>query len=268
MRPNEQALLTALNNADNMEQYFDNADSQMAQSSGVGVGLGVQKSVVGYKAQIDIYARIAYTLIAGNTEVVPSSMPAASQTGLPVFIFGNSDYYSGFAAGFKQNPQAPVWSFVGIYTVGVDNLSSAVYTTSVLQYCKKGDLLIQFQYSTTHYGFVIISCGQVAYNTLLTSLSSDRFVISQLRYTVTDPNKVSQFNQNLNMISQSLFGKISTDFVSPVSFRDPSNQQVNIIDIPIKKGIDKNTIIATYANYDVGAFTFSMFLNEIKKLQA
>lgn len=270
MEPYKKELLNRLANADNMEQYFesDGFDNADAVSKAIGLSVTAQKNQVGYKAQIDINVRIVYTAITGNAEVAPASMPAASQTGLPVFVFGNSDSYSGYAAGLKQTPQAGVWSVVGIKQVGIDDLSSAVYTTALSAYLRKGDLVIQFQYSTTHYGWVIINCGQVAYNTLLTSLSSDRFVIGQLRYVVNDTTKVAQFNQNLNVITQSLFGKIASDFISPVAHRDPSNQQTNIIDIRFQKGIDKNTILSTYANYDVGLFTWSMFLTQVNRVQA
>lgn len=266
MRPSERQLLNQLSNADSLESYFesDNADPI---SKGVGMSVSKQRNQINYQAQIDLNVRLMYTQLSDNAEVAPASMPAPSQTGLPVFIFGNSDYYSGFAAGFRQLPQASVWSLVGIFTVGVDNLTGAAYT-NVLQYTRTGDLLLQFKYSTTHYGFIILNCGQVAYTTLLTSLSSDRFVVGQLRYVVTDSTKVAQFNQNLSIITQSLFGKIASDFISPVAHRDPSNQQTNIIDIRFSKGIDKNTILATKANFDVGTFTWSMFLTQVNRVTA
>jgi hypothetical protein len=46
------------------------------------------------------------------------------------------------------------------------------------------------------------------------------------------------------------------------------NQQTNIIDIPILKGIDKETILTTYANFDVGSFTWSIFIKTQNKLVA
>jgi hypothetical protein len=267
MQQYKKDLMNHLSESSNLEEYFegDNAD---AVSKGIGLSVTKGRNMVGYKAQIDLNVRLMYTLVASNAEVAPAAIPAAAQTGLPFFIFGNSDYYSGFSAGLRQNPPAAVWSVVGIYQVGIDNLTGAVFSTAVNQYTKKGDLIMQFSYSTTHYAFMIIDCGQVGYNTLLTSLSSDRFVIGQLRYVVTDTTKVAQFAQNLNIITQSLFGKIASDFISPVAHRDPSNQQTNIIDIRFEKGIDKNVILSSYANYDVGTFTWSMFLTQINRVTA
>lgn len=263
--------------ANNFESYFEADNAEVAMPGGMdtsasrGVGMALATGQAGqpnFQAQIDLKAAIIYIgATKGSAIVAPSSLSDTLKTGLPVYFFGNSDFYAGFAAGYKQLPLPSAWSLVTIATAGVDDLSAY---TNVVGLLNKGDLVWVYVNvgTVTNYAFVVLSCKQVAYTTLLTSISSDRFITSGIRYNVTDTSKVAQFDNNLNLIRQTLFGKISSDFISPVSYRNPSNQQVNIIDIFIKKGVDKETVIASMANYDVGSFTLSIFIGQVSKVAA
>jgi hypothetical protein len=135
---------------------------------------------------------------------------------------------------------------------------------------RSGDLVLTFyKDSTTNYvAFVIIRCTQVAYSTLLDALNSDMFTLNMIRYIMSDTSSVglAQYNNNVNIMKQSLFGKFDSDFVSPNSFKLPEQQQSGIIDIPLVKGIDKQVALSTFINYDVSTVQWSLFVRSVQKL--
>jgi len=132
-------------------------------------------------------------------------------------------------------------------------------------------LIIPFysdQGATTYCAFVIVRCTQVGYGTLLDALNSDRFIMNLLRYVMSDTSAVglAQYNNNVAIVKQSLFGKFDQDWVSPTSFKMPEQFQTGIIDIPIEKGVDKQVELATYVNYDAVTVQWSLFVNYLEKL--
>jgi len=68
------------------------------------------------------------------------------------------------------------------------------------------------------------------------------------------------------MLQQTLYGKSNKDFVSPNSFKKPDTFQNGIIDIPLKKGLDKQECLASYLNYDAVNIQWSIFVWSTKKL--
>jgi len=58
----------------------------------------------------------------------------------------------------------------------------------------------------------------------------------------------------------------NSDFVSPTSFKMPEQFQPGIIDVPIKKGIDKQVALASYVNYDAISVQWSLFVEYVEKL--
>jgi hypothetical protein len=108
----------------------------------------------------------------------------------------------------------------------------------------------------------------VAYATLLTALSSDRFVLNMIRYVIPDTTLIAQYSNNIGLFRQSLFGKFNSDYMSPNSFKKPEQQQNGLIDIPLKKGIDKETSMGMYINYTCIELSWSIFVWTVKKLSA
>ena len=93
-------------------------------------------------------------------------------------------------------------------------------------------------------------------------MASDRFIINMIRYIQNDttPAGLNQYTNDIALLRLSLFGKMDKDFVSPNSFKEPKNFQNGIIDIPIKKGLDKQETLATYINYDAVNLQWSIFV--------
>jgi hypothetical protein len=280
MTDSERAILDKLQNIESFEEYFSDANAddyadEMADrvarrmngankagkhgrlsSSGVGASLpaGGTGGIPFFVSQIDVNMTLFYWNVTDSAAVLPAALPASLQTLQPVFIFGNSDYYSGFRAGFSTIPVVAPWAGAGILTIGVDATPAELVGQVAL-----GDLIMVYTATVAakvYKAYVIVSCPQVGYKTLLTSLSSDRIGIASVRYSVLDDTKVGQF------------GKKSNDFVSPTSYRNPANNQKSVIDIQLKYPIDKNKILGTYLNFDVVKVTWSLFIGTQARLKA
>lgn len=283
MTQEERALLNALReDADSFEGNFeaDAADAPLISVKGAKAGLTPQKGNPLFIAQFDIQISVKYYNVNEDTstvvgEIAAGSLHAGLNTYLPAFVFGNSDFNGGFAQGFKQLPIPSGWSFkeMGIFGTKIfQNLAMAGASATFAGI--KGELLIIYREAapaattSVHYAILRVNCQQVAYGTLLAAISSDRFVLNNIRYTLSDATKLTQFDNNINLLRQTLFGKVSNDFVSPASFKKPDQFQNGIIDVPLKKGIDKETILATNFNYDTGSFLWSVYIWKLAKITA
>lgn len=90
-----------------------------------------------------------------------------------------------------------------------------------------------------------VTCSQHAYPSLLQSSGMDIYQITGVRYSVTQSSLAdSQFGNKFKFAKQTIFGLDNKNSLSVISFKDPKNNQDNIIDIPVKMGMDKETCIA------------------------
>jgi hypothetical protein len=196
---------------------------------------------------------------------------AAGATQLPAFLFGNSDFASGFTK-LKSQFALSGWSYGDPFVYGKDYPATffGVISSTVRAKFRSGDLVLQFYIDDTvnYCAFLVVRCTQVAYSTLLDALSSDMFTLNMIRYVMDDTTAVglAQYSNNVNVFKQSLFGKFDSDFVSPNSFKIPEQQQNGIIDIPLVKGIDKQVALATFQNYDAINVKWSLFVRSVNKL--
>lgn len=280
-------------NVDAYESYFDNsADSRPIVSNrvkGNAVSLAPMKGNPQFSAQYDIKATVYYYSYAAGvfTNIVSNSagtlLPLSLQSSLPVFLFGWNDFKAGFPKLRSQYP-VNVWSIGRCFAYGYDNGIDAIITgvgtalsgitlldANVTSQLSAGDLVIPFTATVggvTYFAMVVVHCNQVAYSTLFESLVSDTFVMNMIRYKLLDQtaNSIQQYTNNIGLYSLSLYGKFNSDFISPVSFQKPENLLSNIIDIPIKKGVDKSIAVGTYLNCLCQTFTWSTFVWSTKKL--
>ena len=103
---------------------------------------------------------------------------------------------------------------------------------------------------------------------MLNSLSSDVFSINKVRYQF-DPTAISltQFNNPIQLINQSLFGAAKTDNVDPTAYKQPQQYQAGIIDIGISQSFYKAVGWAIYTNYDCVNYSLSFFVNKTTRLK-
>lgn len=229
-----------------------------------------------FAAQFDVQMLLQYfTEAAGvytaKTAAQILAADATLATQLPAFLFGNSDFAGGFTK-LKAQFVLSGWTYGDPFVYGKDYPASyfSVLDATAKANLRSGDLVLTFYKdgATNYVAFVVIRCTQVAYGTLLDALNSDMFTINTIRYIMSDTTAVglAQYNNNINILKQSLFGKFDSDFVSPNSFKIPEQQQSGIIDIPLVKGVDKQVALATFINYDAVSVQWSLFVRSVQKL--
>jgi hypothetical protein len=272
----EQALRQELNNSvDSLEQYFENnADAPVITQRPSGAKLAAVKGNPQFSAQFDVsFSLLYFTVVTATgvyTKIAAAGLNAALQTQLPMYLFGNSDFASGFANIRKQFPlNTWVHGRPGIF--GKDDFSEYAFDATVTATLIPGDLVIPFTSAlpgagTTTVGLSVVRCSQVSYGTLLDALNSDRFVMNMIRYNIPDVTKIGQYTNNIGMFNLSLFGKFGTDYISPNSYKKPEQQQNGFIDIPLKMGIAKQDSLGMYINYDCINITWSVFVWTVRKV--
>ncbi len=233
-----------------------------------------------FAAQFDIQFLLKYFTLVDATGIYTASTAAAVAAAVPAlatqgaaFLYGNSDYAAGFKKLQQAFPLSGGWVYgdPGVYGKDLFRINGSFIDATVTAQLQKGDLvqpIYSDQGATTYVMLVIVRCTQVGYGTLLDSLNSDRFIMNMIRYIMADTTAVglAQYNNNIFIMKQSLFGKFDSDFVSPTSFKMPEQFQPGIIDVPIKKGIDKQVALASYINYDAVTVQWSLFVEYVEKL--
>lgn len=232
-----------------------------------------------FKAQFDVSIIVKYFSVAGGvyTGVTAAALAAAAPslaTPLAAFVFGQSDFAGGFKKAQGQFP-VNVWAYDTPFVYGRDfpNTEYGELDATAKAVLQVGDLVIPYYGSpgaTDYVALVILRCQQVAYGTLVDSLSSDRFWVNNIRYVLTDTTAAGllQYDNEIKVQSQSLFGLFKENSVSPTSFKQPMQFQAGIVDIPIDQGVDKNVLIGTYINYDSVNQKWSIFVRNFDRLQA
>ena len=265
-------LYNELSNMDNLEPL---KGGQEIKSMGGKLGVTPVVGNPQFTSQFDINISIIY--VQSGAIVTPDNIPSEAKTDLPVFLFGQADFNGGYKNNFNrlrynyfQNAGFKVYGGNSYIESQYNNVFAKVDVDVIRTKLQAGDVVIHYKHelkADTLSCFVIINSKQVAYGTLLDSSGSDRFLINMIRYTIADTSKLAQYEKQLQFIEQSLFGKQSNDFVSPASYKLPSQFQSNLIDIPTSYGISKHTSIATYLNYDVGEILLSIFVSSQKKIE-
>lgn len=228
---------------------------------------------------------------------LPNVDPTIFGSSIPLTLFGNSDWAAGFSKSNALNP-INLGKFIGGFVI---NQNAFAYTTDVPtlvpQYTTKGtaatflsqavkegkaklgDMVFLYAGAPVevapsagvyHVNLceVVVSCPQVAYSTLLDSISSDTFVVDGIRYTVPDVTKIDQFTNSIGQVRQSMFGKLTSDSMNPNSMNMPFNNQTNIIDVPLTFGVDKNLMLHTRINAGCRKFIWSLFIKTVNKIKA
>ena len=233
-----------------------------------------------FTAQFDINVIVKYFSVAGGvyTATTAAAVIAASptlDTPLGAFIFGQGDFSGGYRKSIGQFP-VNAWAYDTPFVYGVQSLPTLEYgepDATAKGALQRGDLVIPYYASPAavdYACFVIIRCAQNAYGQLLDSLSSDRFWINNVRYQLTDTSAdgLLQYDNEIKLLTNSLFGLFQENSVSPTAYKQPSQFQAGIIDIPIGQGVDKNVVMGTYINAKSVNQKFSIFVRSFDRLKA
>lgn len=260
----DKGLLSKLN------EQVDHAEEQLRVNAVPGnpvfsAQFDVQVSVKYFTESADVYTSRTAAYVLANA--------ATLATILGCFMFGQSDYAAGFKKSMEQFPLTN-WTYGTPFTYGRDyaNCAFGALDATVTAQLQRGDVVIPMTAvsGANYLALVILRCPQVGYAKLLDSLSSDRFWINTVRYILTDTTAAGllQYDNEIKVQMQSLFGLFNENSVSPTSFKQPDQFQNGIIDVPIDQGVDKNITVNTYINYDSVSQKFSFFVRQFDRLKA
>lgn len=255
------------------ERQFNSADATQVNPNAINIATqpGGDFFVDQFSVQILTYY---FTVVAGvYTNVAAGAIAATLQTKLGAFIFGYSDFQAGFAKGQSMLPLS-VWGYEAPFAyrgVGTGATSFGNIDANVRAILLVGDVVQPATAITAGpintASFVVMRLSNGYYANMLNSLSSDVFSINKVRYQLTNPALLGQFNNPLQLINQSLFGAAKTDNVDPTAYKQPQQFQAGIIDIGVSQSFYKAIGWATYSNYDSVSYTLSFFVNRTTRLK-
>jgi hypothetical protein len=264
----------------NANNYANHADAMVNSSPALPDRLSLAQAVgnPNFVAQFDLTILKKYftavTATGVYTEIAPAAVNAGIRTSLPAFIFGNADFHGGFKKISAQFPINSGWVMGTPFIYGqAANDILPVLDVTVTATLVKGDLVIPYISAlpgagTTTLALVIVRCDQNAYGTLLDALNSDVFDINMIRYIIPDANQVAQYGQQVGVFDLSIFGKFESDNVSSNGFKNPMQQQNNIVDVPVEKGIDKQVSMGFYTIYTCVEIQWSIYVASVRKIRA
>lgn len=271
-------LISSLKRAQNerrvhsFERQFNTADPTTVNPNAITIATqpGGDFFVDQFSVQILTY----YFTVSGGvyTNVAAAAIAATLKTKLAAFIFGYADFTSGFAKAISLLPVS-VWAYESrfAYTgVGVGTTSFGNIDANVRAVLQAGDVVQPFTATTAGpintAAFVVMRLSNGYYLNMLNALSSDVFAINKVRYQL-DPSLITQFNNPIQLINQSLFGAAKTDNVDPTAYKQPQQFQAGIIDIGINQQFYKAIGWGIYTNFDAVSYTLSFFVNKTTRLK-
>lgn len=265
-------FINAMNNSvDALER--DNADTAILQAPTAPLARSPRA-----EATVNLKFRTLYFTLNGGvyTPIAAAALNAALQSDLPFFIFGNND----FPAGYKKLKGEFVinsnWTYGRPGVFGKDDFSELAFDANVTGLLETGDMVIPFTSAlpgtgTTTLAINIVRASEVAYGSLLSMIASDRFQISGLRYVLDDATQIAQYSRQISFGYLSIFGRYSSDKMTPNDHKDSDQFQNGIIEIPIdgKWGqTDKHLAWGFFNLYTNVSQNWTLFVNQVNKLSA
>ncbi len=227
--------------------------------------VGKLRGKPGFKAEILISVRL-YFANAGGV-IVPGALPAQLQIPIPLYLFGLTDFYGGYARSQVVLPIAnPNWI---LWINEIITNPGAFPRPAFIPFLQTGDMVMYYQINILGvfwWALLVVRCNNVAYGTFLHSFSDDLIVLNLIRYSVPLLN-LNQLDNTLNFATQSLFGKYVSDTIDPKMYITNQTFNQNIADIPVSLPIDKTLIMGTYINFDCPEVTFLLTIQKIKSLR-
>jgi hypothetical protein len=168
-------------------------------------------------------------------------------------IFGVIDRYSGFSKVISL----PAGVTVAGINYGVDKGIADANKLSI-EYTDGTDV-----------DTIEITCQQNPYPLLLESTRTDLLRAQGIRLSLSDSTAVSQFDQQFNVVKRSMTGRAVNDSLTPSQYKQPTQFQTGIVDLPINLSVDKETTITCGIIPQAGlAISFSFFAAQFDKFNA
>lgn len=215
----------------------------------------------------------------GNTQGNPVSNPI-KQTSL------SGNIAQGAAASFTitakrltaniaQVLEAPIFGVIDRYSGfnKVLNLPSGVTVKGISYGIDAGltsaDKLIITYTTGAADDKIEITCQQNPYPILLEATRTDILRAQGVRLSLSDATAVAQFSEQFNVVKRSMTGRSVNDSLTPDQYKQPTQFQTGIVDLPVSITVDKETTITqgiiAQANFSV---SFSFFAAQFDKYNA
>jgi hypothetical protein len=268
----EQEALSMLKNFDAFdESNFDESDFDSLAKKGVMRKTGAQLKVGNiagnpvFQSQFNL--NISITYVKDDAIIQSSGLDASLKSSLPVYIFGNIDFFANYKQIKNKLTQISGWVYQEEGVYGFDAFSTGGHLLSNPQV---GDYLICYSKTIgeiNYFAFIKINMPQTPYGSFLQAIGSDTFIINMIRYKVAKTLE-SQFENQLVILKLSLFGRTTDDTIDPQTYITSGTFQENISDIPAKLPVDKNLVLGTNINYDCQNISLTFTVLSSKKIQA
>ena len=190
--------------------------------------------------------------IAGNVRSAAQfsinvARPTAAIVGtkLPFVVFGPLDIQNGY----RQ-------IITGLLPAGVALTSVTIGEVSG----KPNDCTFTYTAAGPLVDSVVVTCGTMAYPSLMISLITDLILSTKLRITLSDAAQTAQFNETLNANTRNMFGSNHQNPITPADYKSPEQFQQGIVDLDVDYKFDKETMLVSNI-LAVAGFSINYSLN-------
>lgn len=237
-------------------------------------GLYNPPSKATYQKQVLTYY---FTEAAGTYTPTTAAAVAAAQptlaVALPIFLYCNIDFNAGYPTFLGQLPITG-WTYNAPVVFGKtvrpgDN--NGVWDTNVTSLLRRGDVV--FVYTATLGGvdytrIQVVRVTNTPYSALLEATNSNIFGINMVRMVAADSTaaQLAQFANSILLGDLTMFGMFTKDTVDPETYKNPEQQQENIIDVYYDFRVSKQKGMGMYINYDVVNFRMNFFVSYAEKI--
>lgn len=224
-----------------------------------------------FAASFEMEFTQSYFTVSGAGDyvnILPTALPLSLQGDLPFFIFGHNDFASGYARLKNAFPLPPLWNYGRPFIFGRDE-NDLTNDVDVIGTLRDGDMVIPYFAivgAQNYAAVLVVRCTTQAYGSILESLSSDDFVVGHLRISLSDNANIRQFTKQITWQNLSIFGKNSSDQISPQSYKSSRQFQDGIVDMPVEYKVDKYISFGFYNLFTNTSMSWSIFVSQLSKL--
>jgi hypothetical protein len=214
--------------------------------------------------------RLFFETNGGSVEIDKTTLPVLAQQSFPVFLWACFD--ESRKQGLKLLNCTPYndrdafsisildkWFYLdAFFWPRYNNPYLPPNSNAFSLVCQPGDYVSKFAFNdsisgTTFYGYIIISCDSVAYQSLLSETNFKHIITREILY-ISD--NVMQYQQPLEIVKFDSIGQCKNDQFYPLSHRAIDDVQNDFINMKLALKIDRYTGIYTNFLFNTNTMIF------------
>lgn len=162
-----------------------------------------------------------------------------------------------------------VQGYTGVISQTLSGLSSGILGDDTAENAKLANLealVLTYDNGASSDDVIkITSSSASSYPSFLSATVSDVFTCAGVRLSVPTTQAADHFANDVVLKSETIFGNEKSQRISPNAFINPDQNQSGIVDMAIRFGIDKNTVIKTQMIRAEYTATYSFFVMEANR---